>query len=135
HTLSLHDALPILPPAVEIVPTYDRSSLIKRAVSNLNQKLIEEFIVVALVCVVFLFHFRSAFVAIVSLPLGVLMAFIVMYHQGVNANIMSLGGIAIAIGAMVDAAVVMIENAHKHIEAWHHAHTDEKLEGDEQWRV
>jgi Cu(I)/Ag(I) efflux system membrane protein CusA/SilA len=124
-----------LPPGVEIVPTYDRSSLIKRAVDNLQEKLIEEFIVVALVCVVFLFHLRSAFVAIVSLPLGVLMAFIVMYYQGVNANIMSLGGIAIAIGAMVDAAVVMIENAHKHIEAWHHAHPDQKLEGDAQWRV
>jgi copper/silver efflux system protein len=126
---------PGLPPGVEIVPTYDRSSLIKRAVDNLQEKLIEEFIVVALVCAVFLFHLRSAFVAIVSLPLGVLMAFIVMYYQGVNANIMSLGGIAIAIGAMVDAAVVMIENAHKHIEAWHHAHPDQKLEGDAQWRV
>src|SRR5438067_1504733 len=126
---------PSLPPGVEIVPTYDRSSLIKRAVDNLQQKLIEEFIVVALVCLVFLFHLRSAFVAIVSLPLGVLMAFIVMYYQGVNANIMSLGGIAIAIGAMVDAAVVMIENAHKHIEAWHHAHPDRKLEGPDQWRV
>jgi len=126
---------PSLPPGVEIVPTYDRSSLIKRAVANLGQKLVEEFIVVALVCVVFLFHLRSAFVAIVSLPLGILMAFIVMVYQGVNANIMSLGGIAIAIGAMVDAAVVMIENAHKHIEAWYHAHPGEKLAGDEQWRV
>src|SRR5256712_3839329 len=126
---------PSLPPGVEIVPTYDRSSLIKRAVANLERKLIEEFIVVALVCLVFLFHLRSAFVAIVSLPLGVLIGFIVMYYQGVNANIMSLGGIAIAIGAMVDAAVVMIENAHKHIEAWHHAHPDQKLEGDAQWRV
>jgi Cu(I)/Ag(I) efflux system membrane protein CusA/SilA len=126
---------PSLPPGVEIVPTYDRSSLIKRAVDNLQEKLIEEFIVVALVCLVFLFHLRSAFVAIVSLPLGVLMAFIVMYYQGVNANIMSLGGIAIAIGAMVDAAVVMIENAHKHIEAWHHAHPDQKLEGEAQWQV
>jgi copper/silver efflux system protein len=124
-----------LPPGVEIVPTYDRSNLIKRAVDNLREKLIEEFIVVALVCLVFLFHLRSAFVAIVSLPLGVLMAFIVMYYQGVNANIMSLGGIAIAIGAMVDAAVVMIENAHKHIEAWHHAHPNQKLEGDAQWQV
>ncbi len=126
---------PSLPPGVEIVPTYDRSSLIKRAVTNLGQKLVEEFIVVALVCVVFLFHLRSAFVAIVSLPLGILMAFIVMYYQGVNANIMSLGGIAIAIGAMVDAAVVMIENAHKHIEAWHHAHPGEALAGAEHWRV
>jgi Cu(I)/Ag(I) efflux system membrane protein CusA/SilA len=126
---------PSLPPGVEIVPVYDRSSLIQRAIANLGQKLVEEFIVVALVCVIFLFHLRSALVAIVSLPLGILMAFVVMTYQGVNANIMSLGGIAIAIGAMVDAAVVMIENAHKHIEAWHHAHPDRKLEGDEQWRV
>jgi Cu(I)/Ag(I) efflux system membrane protein CusA/SilA len=124
-----------LPPGVEIVPTYDRSSLIKRAVANLNEKLIEEFIVVALVCLAFLFHLRSAFVAIVSLPLGILMAFIVMHYQGVNANIMSLGGIAIAIGAMVDAAVVMIENAHKHVAAWHRAHPGDALAGDEQWRV
>jgi Cu(I)/Ag(I) efflux system membrane protein CusA/SilA len=124
-----------LPPGVEIVPTYDRSSLIKRAVDNLKDKLLEEFIAVALVCAVFLFHLRSALVAIVSLPLGILIAFIVMYYQGVNANIMSLGGIAIAIGAMVDAAVVMIENAHKHIEGWKHDHVGETLQGDEQWRV
>src|SRR3954470_2612817 len=124
-----------LPVGVEIVTTYDRSSLIKRAVDNLKDKLIEEFIVVGLVCMVFLFHLRSAFVAIVSLPLGVLIAFIVMSYQGVNANIMSLGGIAIAIGAMVDAAVVMIENAHKHIEAWNHDHPGRKLEGAEHWRV
>lgn len=124
-----------LPAGVEIVPTYDRSSLIKRAVDNLQGKLVEEFIVVALVCLAFLFHLRSAFVAIVSLPLGVLMAFIVMYYQGVNANIMSLGGIAIAIGAMVDAAVVMIENAHKHIEAWNHEHLGTRLTGTEQWRA
>jgi Cu(I)/Ag(I) efflux system membrane protein CusA/SilA len=124
-----------LPPGVEIVTTYDRSSLIKRAVDNLRDKLVEEFIVVALVCVAFLFHLRSAFVAIVSLPLGVLAAFIVMYYQGVNANIMSLGGIAIAIGAMVDAAVVMIENAHKHVERWKHDHQGEPLRGDVQWLV
>jgi Cu(I)/Ag(I) efflux system membrane protein CusA/SilA len=124
-----------LPPGVEIVPTYDRSNLIKRAVDNLKDKLFEEFIVVALVCAVFLFHLRSALVAIVSLPLGILVAFIVMYYQGVNANIMSLGGIAIAVGAMVDAAVVMIENAHKHIERWKHDHVGEKLQGDEHWRV
>jgi Cu(I)/Ag(I) efflux system membrane protein CusA/SilA len=124
-----------LPPGVEIVPTYDRSALIKRAVGNLGQKLVEEFVVVALVCVLFLFHMRSAFVAIVSLPLGILAAFIVMYYQGVNANIMSLGGIAIAIGAMVDAAVVMIENAHKRLEAWHHAHPDRTLAGEERWGV
>jgi Cu(I)/Ag(I) efflux system membrane protein CusA/SilA len=126
---------PGLPPGVEIVPTYDRSSLIKRAVANLEEKLVEEFIVVALVCALFLFHVRSALVAIVSLPLGVLAAYIVMYYQGVNANIMSLGGIAIAVGAMVDAAVVMIENAHKHIEAWNHAHPGETLAGEAHWRV
>ncbi len=124
-----------LPPGVEIVPTYDRSGLIKRAVENLGFKLLEEFIVVALVCLVFLFHLRSALVAIVSLPLGILAAFIVMHYQGVNANVMSLGGIAIAIGAMVDAAVVMIENAHKHIERWHHANPDQDLKGEAQWRV
>ena len=124
-----------LPPGVEIVPTYDRSNLIERAVLNLRDKLIEEFIVVALVCLVFLLHLRSALVAIVSLPLGVLVSFIVMQQQGVNANVMSLGGIAIAIGAMVDAAVVMIENAHKHIEHWRHAHPDEKLQGEAHWQV
>jgi copper/silver efflux system protein len=107
-----------LPPGVEVVETYDRSGLINRSVENLRGKLIEEFIVVGLVCFAFLFHLRSALVAIVSLPLGVLMAFIVMRYQGVNANIMSLGGIAIAIGAMVDAAIVMIENLHKHLEQW-----------------
>ncbi len=126
---------PGLPSGVEIITTYDRSDLITRAVENLRGKLIEEFIVVALVCFAFLFHLRSALVAIVSLPIGILMAFIVMRYQGVNANIMSLGGIAIAIGAMVDAAVVMIENAHKHIEAWHHQHPNQKLEGDTQWQV
>jgi Cu(I)/Ag(I) efflux system membrane protein CusA/SilA len=126
---------PSLPPGVEIVPTYDRASLIRRAIENLSGKLAEEFIVVAIVCVVFLFHLRSAFVAIVSLPVGVLIAFIVMVHQGVNANIMSLGGIAIAVGAMLDAAVVMIENAHKHIEAWRHANPGRELRGEEQWRV
>ena len=124
-----------LPPGVEIVPTYDRSSLIRRAVDNLTRKLIEEFVVVALVCIVFLMHLRSAFVAIVSLPLGILVAFIVMRHQGVNANLMSLGGIAIAIGAMVDAAVVMIENAHKHLERWRHDHPGREIEADEHWRV
>jgi len=126
---------PGLPQGVEIVPVYDRSNLIRRAVGNLQTKLIEEFVVVALVCVLFLFHMRSALVAIVTLPIGILIAFIVMYYQGVNANILSLGGIAIAVGAMVDAAVVMIENAHKHIEAWNHCHPGEKLEGDEHWRV
>ncbi len=126
---------PGLPPGVEVVTVYDRSSLIVRAVDNLRDKLIEEAVVVALVCVLFLFHLRSALVAIVSLPLGILAAFIVMRYQGVNANIMSLGGIAIAIGAMVDAAVVMIENAHKHIEQWNHEHPNEALRGEAHWRV
>ncbi|MDP3873563.1 MAG: efflux RND transporter permease subunit [Methyloversatilis sp.] len=124
-----------LPQGVEIVPTYDRSGLIKRAIENLSHKLLEEFAVVAVVCVLFLFHLRSALVAIVSLPLGILAAFIVMHWQGVNANIMSLGGIAIAVGAMVDAAVVMIENAHKHLEEWNHAHPGEQLQGETRWRV
>jgi Cu(I)/Ag(I) efflux system membrane protein CusA/SilA len=124
-----------LPPGVEIVGTYDRSQLIGRAIDNLRSKLLEEFLVVALVCVAFLFHLRSALVAIVALPLGVLVALIVMHAQGINANIMSLGGIAIAIGAMVDAAVVMIENAHKHLEAWQHAHPDQTLGTDERWRL
>jgi len=124
-----------LPPGVEIVPTYDRSTLIRSAISNLEHKLIEEFIVVAVVCALFLFHLRSALVAIVSLPLGVLASYLVMYYQGVNANIMSLGGIAIAVGAMVDAAVVMVENAHKHVEAWHAANPERELEGAEHWRV
>jgi Cu(I)/Ag(I) efflux system membrane protein CusA/SilA len=124
-----------LPQGVEIVPVYDRSGVIERAVANLGYKLVEEFIVVALVCFLFLFHLRSAFVAVVSLPLGVLASFIIMRWQGVNANIMSLGGIAIAIGAMVDAAVVMIENAHKHLERWQHEHPSSRLEGDARWRV
>ncbi len=124
-----------LPPGVEIVPTYDRSGLITRAVENLSHKLLEEFIVVALVCAVFLFHLRSALVAIVALPLGILASFIVMHYQGVNANVMSLGGIAIAIGAMVDAAVVMIENAHKHLERWSHNNANATLTGDARWRV
>ncbi len=124
-----------LPHGVEIVPTYDRSKLIDRAVENLTHKLIEEFIVVAVVCGVFLWHLRSAGVAIISLPLGILIAFIVMRYQGVSANIMSLGGVAIAIGAMVDAAVVMIENAHKRVEAWTHAHPGQSLQGEAHWRV
>ena len=124
-----------LPPGVEVVTTYDRSGLIDRAVDNLTGKLIEEFIVVAIVCGLFLWHARSALVAIVTLPLGVLIAIIVMRGQGVNANIMSLGGIAIAIGAMVDAAVVMIENAHKHLERWGHDHPGETLTGPARWAV
>ncbi|MFL6712198.1 MAG: efflux RND transporter permease subunit, partial [Sulfurifustis sp.] len=124
-----------LPPGVEIVTTYDRSQLIDRAVENLAHKLIEEFIVVALVCAVFLWHMRSALVAIIALPLGVLAAFTVMRYQGINANIMSLGGVAIAIGAMVDAAVVMIENAHKKLEAWHRAQPGRALGSETRWRV
>ena len=117
-----------LPEGVEIVEVYDRSILINNAVDNLNMKLIEEFIVVAIVCMVFLFHMRSALVVIVSLPIGILVAFMIMYQQGMNANIMSLGGIAIAIGAMVDAAIVMIENVHKHIER-------EALTDENRWRI
>lgn len=124
-----------LPAGVEIVTTYDRSGLIERAVDNLEGKLVEEFVIVALVCALFLFHLRSALVAILSLPLGVLAAFIVMRHQGINANLMSLGGIAIAIGAMIDAAIVMIENAHKHLEAYQHAHPGEPLAAARRWEL
>lgn len=133
--IKLEELKASLPPGVEIVTTYDRSELIDRAVTNLGYKLLEEFLVVALVCGIFLWHLRSSLVAIVSLPLGILIAFIVMHYQGVNANIMSLGGIAIAIGAMVDAAIVMIENAHKHIEAWEHDHPDKPLIGETRWQV
>ncbi|MEI7036573.1 CusA/CzcA family heavy metal efflux RND transporter [Fulvimonas yonginensis] len=124
-----------LPPGVEIVPTYDRAQLIDAAVENVWGKLIEEFLVVALVCALFLGHLRSALVAVVSLPLGVLAAFIVMHLQGVSANLMSLGGIAIAIGAMVDAAVVMIENAHKHLEHWRESHDGREPQGGERWSL
>jgi Cu(I)/Ag(I) efflux system membrane protein CusA/SilA len=117
-----------LPEGVEIVTTYDRSELIQRAVDTLQGKLVEEFVVVALVCAAFLFHLRSSAVVILSLPLGILVAFIVMRLQGINANIMSLGGIAIAVGAMVDAAIVMIENVHKHIE-------NEPMNDDNRWRI
>ncbi len=105
-----------LPEGVKIVPVYDRSGLIERAVDTLKVKLLEESIVVAIVTALFLFHLPSALVAIFTLPVAILIAFLVMYAQGINANIMSLGGIAIAIGAMIDAAIIMIENAHKHIE-------------------
>ncbi len=124
-----------LPAGVEVVTTYDRSQLIENAVDNLKDKLIEEFIVVGIVCAVFLFHLRSAFVAVLSLPLGVLAAFIVMRYQGVNANIMSLGGIAIAIGAMIDAAIVMIENAHKHLEAFEHQHPNTRITAAQRWEL
>jgi Cu(I)/Ag(I) efflux system membrane protein CusA/SilA len=117
-----------LPAGVEVVVTYDRSDLIERAVDTLQGKLVEEFLVVALVCAVFLFHLRSSAVIFFSLPVGILVAFIIMHLQGINANIMSLGGIAIAIGAMVDAAIVMIENVHKHIEK-------EPLTDENRWRI
>ncbi|SDO89197.1 efflux RND transporter permease subunit [Desulforhopalus singaporensis] len=117
-----------LPEGVEIIPVYDRSALIKRAINNLWHKLLEEFAVVALVCIMFLFHIRSSLVAIVSLPVGILTAFIIMHIQGLNANIMSLGGIAIAIGAMIDGAIVMIENMHKHMEK-------SPLTRENRWRV
>ena len=131
----LNDLKKSLPPGVEVVTTYDRSGLIDRAVDNLTAKLVEEFIVVAFVCALFLWHARSALVAILTLPLGILGAIIAMRIQGLNANILSLGGIAIAIGAMVDAAVVMIENAHKHLEHWTRDHPDQTLAGPERWRV
>ena len=124
-----------LPAGVAIVPTYDRARLIDAAVDNLWGKLAEEFLVVALVCALFLGHLRSALVAVISLPLGVLAAFVVMQLQGVSANLMSLGGIAIAIGAMVDAAVVMIENAHKHLEHWRAAHAGREPHGAERWAL
>ena len=117
-----------LPEGVEIITTYDRSELIERSVNTLKSTLVKEFIVVALVCALFLFHLRSSAVIVLSLPLGVLVAFIVMRAQGINANIMSLGGIAIAIGAMVDSAIVMIENVHKHIEK-------EALTRENRWRI
>ena len=125
---------PSLPAGVEIVPTYDRSLLIDRAVDNLRAKLLEEFAVVAVVCAVFLFHLRSALVAVVALPVGILAAFIVMHWQGVNANIMSLGGIAIAIGAMVDGAIVMVENVHKHLEAFESENARQPT-ASERWKV
>ena len=124
-----------LPPGVELVTTYDRSGLIDRAVENLNHKLVEEFLIVAAVCALFLWHARSAVVAILTLPLGILIAFVVMRLQGLNANILSLGGIAIAIGAMVDAAVVMIENAHKHLERWRHDHDDSEPDPATRWKL
>jgi copper/silver efflux system protein len=131
----LSELEPSLPAGVEVVTTYDRSSLIDRAIENLASKLIEEFIVVALVCALFLFHIRSAMVAIVTLPLGVATAFLVMLLQGVDANIMSLSGIAIAVGAMVDAAIVMVENAHKKLERWRDENDGEMPQGADHWRI
>ena len=124
-----------LPAGVELVTTYDRSKLIGRAIDNLSFKLLEEFLAVGLVCGLFLWHLRSALVAIISLPLGLFIAFIVMRFQGINANIMSLGGIAIAVGAMVDAAVVMIENAHKRLEEWQYQHPGETMGNTTRWGV
>jgi len=112
----IEELRPSLPEGVEIIETYDRSTLIQESVRNLSGKLVQEFVIIALVCLVFLLHLRSAFVAIVSLPIGILAALLIMQWQGINANIMSLGGIAVTIGAMVDAAIVMVENMHKHIE-------------------
>ncbi|RAT70941.1 efflux RND transporter permease subunit [Lonsdalea populi] len=124
-----------LPSGVEIVPVYDRSPLIEHAIKTLSGKLAEEFVVVAAVCVLFLFHFRSALVALITLPLGILGAFIVMRYQGVNANIMSLGGIAIAIGAMVDASIVMVENMHKTLEQWRRDHPSQTPSSTDYWRI
>ncbi|RRJ82650.1 efflux RND transporter permease subunit [Aestuariirhabdus litorea] len=128
----LEQLKPGLPEGVEIIPVYDRGDLIQRAVDNLSFKLIEESIVVSIVCILFLLHVRSALVAIITLPIGILMAFMVMQWQGINANIMSLGGIAIAIGAMVDGAIVMIENAHKHLEQAHDR-LQRELTDNERW--
>lgn len=124
-----------LPKGVEIVTTYDRSNLINAAVDNLRSKLVEEFIAVAIVCALFLFHFRSSLVAILSLPVAVLSAFIVMRYQGVNANVMSLSGIAIAVGAATDAAVVLVESVHKHLESDAHAHPDQKITDKRRWEL
>lgn len=123
-----------LPEGVEIIPVYDRGNLIERAVASLNESLIQELMIVSLVVMLFLLHIRSALVAIITLPLGILMAFIVMKFQGLDANIMSLGGIAITIGTMVDGAIVMVENAHKHLE---HASSTKgcELTIDERWKV
>src|SRR5207253_2310225 len=120
------------PQGTELVVTYDRSQLIKRSISTLREKLIEESIIVALVCIVFLWHFRSAFVAIITLPIAILMAFLPMYWLHLTSNIMSLGGIAIAIGAMVDSAIIMIENAHKQLE---HFRETQKRDPDSRERV
>jgi Cu(I)/Ag(I) efflux system membrane protein CusA/SilA len=124
-----------LPSGVEIVPAYDRSQIIDQSIETLKHKLLEEFVVVALVCTLFLFHLRSALVAIITLPLGILGAFVIMHYQGVSANIMSLGGIAIAIGAMVDGAIVMIENMHKTLEQWRHQHPGKTPQSADYWQI
>ncbi|MDR3358934.1 MAG: efflux RND transporter permease subunit [Desulfovibrio sp.] len=124
-----------LPPGVEIVTAYDRSALIERAVDNLTHNLAEEFIVVAVVCAVFLMHLRSALVAILSLPLALFLSFIIMYYQGITANIMSLGGIAIAVGAMVDASVVTVENAHRKLERWQDENPGSRISPERRWEL
>ncbi|MDR2075764.1 MAG: efflux RND transporter permease subunit [Desulfovibrio sp.] len=124
-----------LPEGVEIVTTYDRNQLIERAVDNLSYNLLEEFLVVAAVCALFLLHLRSALVAIISLPLALFASFIIMYYQGVSANIMSLGGIAIAVGAMVDASVVTVENSHRKLERWEREHPGSRLTQDQRWEL
>ena len=131
----IEDLRSSLPQGVEIVTTYDRSALIDRAVTNLSEKLFEELLVVILVCALFLWHFRSSLVIAISLPLGVLMALAVMRVQGLNANIMSLGGIALAIGAMVDASIVMVENAHKHLENYSRSNNGQRASGAKHWQV
>lgn len=130
----IEELKPGLPPGVQIVTTYDRSHLIHMAIKTLREKLIEEFIVVSLVCIIFLLHFRSALVAIITLPVAILISIVIMYLLNINANIMSLGGIAIAIGAMVDAAIVMIENVHKHLEKEHEAEDGSQPKKD-RWQI
>jgi len=124
-----------LPKGVEIVSTYDRSDLIYKSISNLGSKLMLEFIFITMVCLLFLYHLRSSLIAIISLPIGILIAFIIMYWQGISANIMSLGGIAIAIGTMTDAAIVMIENTHKHIERWQSKYPEQQLSTSQHWQL
>ncbi|GHU89565.1 cation transporter [Deltaproteobacteria bacterium] len=124
-----------LPEGVEIITTYDRSGLIERAVAHLTSNLREEFIVVAIVCALFLLHLRSAMVAVLSLPLALFISFIIMYYQGVSANIMSLGGIAIAVGAMVDASVVMVENTHQKLEQWEKDSPGASLTDEQRWKI
>ncbi|MDR2460869.1 MAG: CusA/CzcA family heavy metal efflux RND transporter, partial [Deltaproteobacteria bacterium] len=131
----LESIKPSLPPGVEIVTVYDRSLLIDNAIRHLSSKLIEEFIIVAITCAIFLLHFRSSFVAILTLPLGLFISFIIMYFQGVTANIMSLGGLAIAIGTMVDASIVMVENTHKKIERYRKEHPGAPYGAKLHWKL
>ncbi len=124
-----------LPDGVELVTVYNRANLIDNAINNLTDKLSEELIIVSLVCLLFLWHLPSAIVAVVSLPLGILSAFIIMQWAGINANIMSLAGIAIAIGAMTDGAIVMIRNYHKHLSRFNESHPNNKLEEEKRWQL